>query len=285
MTPRTILGMATFIRTRSYPKPLFFAKTTIEVEQMGGFGSGHHRSKRPTVETARRLTLDEAHRFGVGFIFQQMPRGRQRKMSVCPQCQRPARNLYTQGERAACRVCSGLTYRSTQEQRKPARVLVKQQPTLSAGLRALEMWKRTPQQNSNDFSIAMATFEALAIVDGQPQAQPAQAENHQSRREETVEDDLEQSAKMLRQLEKAIADSAPDSAMLPKLVNCYVVLSNLRDARAKTADDLKSGRPSDSERLTLREVIEAQLVTADDDRYRKLQGVAMEAKMQRSALK
>ncbi len=251
---------------------------------MGGFGSGHHRSKRPTVETTRRLTLDEAHAVGVELVFQPMPRNRRRKMGICPKCQQPARMFYQDGERAACRVCSGLTYRSSQEQRKPSRVLVKQQPTLSAGLRALETWQQMPQQNPKDFSIAMATFEALAIVDGQPQAPPAQAETQQSRREETVADDLEQSAKMLRQLQTAIADTPPDSAMLPKLVNAYVALSNMRDARAKIADDIKSGRPDEDARLTIREIIEAQLVT-EDERYRQLQGVAMENKMQRIALK
>jgi hypothetical protein len=154
-------------------------------------------------------------------------------------------------------------------------------PTIGSALRALETWQRMPQQNHREFSIAMNTFEALAIVDGQPQ--PAQAET-QSRREETVADDLEKSAKMLRQLEKAIADTPPDSAMLPKLINAFVALSNLRDARAKTADDLKSGRPDEDARLTIREIIEAQLVT-EDDRYRQLQGIAMESKMERSALK
>ena len=250
---------------------------------MGGFGSGHHRSKRPTVETARRLTLDEAHAVGVELVFQPMPRNRRRKMGICPKCQQPARMFYQDGERAACRVCSGLTYRSSQEQRRPARVLVKQQPTLSAGLRALETWQRMPHQNQREFSIAMNTFSALALIDGQPQAQPAQAET-QSRREQTVEDDLQQSAKMLCQLQKAIEDTPPDSAMLPKLVNAYVALSNLRDARAKTADDLASGRPDEDARLTIREIIEAQLVT-EDERYRQLQGVAMENKMQRIAPK
>jgi hypothetical protein len=251
---------------------------------MGGFGSGHHRSKRPTVETARKLTLDEARGIGVEIVFQPMPRNRRRKMGICPKCKRPARMFYQDGDRAACRVCLGLAYRSSQEQRKPARVLVKQQPTLSAGLRALETWQQMPQQNQREFSKAMAIFEGIALIDGQPQAPPAQTETHQSRREETVEDDLEQSAKMLRQLQKAIEDTPPDSAMLPKLINAFVALSNLRDVRAKTADDLKSGRPDEDARLTIREIIEAQLVT-EDERYRQLQGVAMENKMQRSALK
>jgi hypothetical protein len=284
MMPRMILGMAAFICTRRYPKPLFFAKTTIEVEQMGGFGSGHHRSKRPTVETARRLTLDEAHAVGVEIVFQPMPRNRRRKMGICPKCKRPARMFYQDGERAACRVCMGLAYRSTQEQRKPSRVLVKQQPTLSAGLRALETWQQMPHQNQREFSNAMNTFSALALIDGQTQAQPAQPETQQSHREQTVVDDLEQSAKMLCQLQKAIADTPSDSAMLCKLVNAYVALSNMRDARAKIADDLKSRRPDEDARLTIREIIEAQLVT-EDDRYRQLQGIAMENKMQRGALK
>jgi hemerythrin superfamily protein len=72
--------------------------------------------------------------------------------------------------------------------------------------------------------------------------------------------------------------------MLCKLVNAYVALSNMRDARAKIADDIKSGRPDEDARLTIREIIEAQLVT-EDDRYRQLQGIAMENKMERSALK
>jgi hypothetical protein len=285
MMPRTILGMTAFICTRRYPKPLFFAKTTIEVEQMGGFGSGHHRSKRPTVETARRLTLDEAHAIGVEIVFQSMPRNRRRKMGICPKCQRPARMFYQDGDRAACRLCLGLTYRSSQEQRKPSRVLVKQQPTLSAGLRALETWQQMPHQNQREFSNAMAIFEGLAIVDGQPQAQPAQPETHQSRREATVEDDLQQSAKMLRQLETAIADTPSDSAMLPKLVNAFVALSNMRDTRAKIADEIKTGRPAEGDRLTIVEIINRQMQNNDDERYLQLQGIAMESKMQRSALK
>jgi uncharacterized protein (DUF983 family) len=254
---------------------------------MGGFGSGHHRSKKPTVETARRLTFDEATRLRLRFTTEITPSGGQSRTFFCPQCEQPRRVLFFQADRAACRKCAGLTYRSWQTKDNPAHKMVVAEvaPTLSAGLRALETWQRMPQQNPKDFSIAMATFEALTIVNGQPQAQPAQTETQQSRREETVEDDLEQSAKMLCQLEKAIADSPHDSAMLPKLVNAYVALSNMRDARAKTADDIKSGRPSDGDRLTIVELITQQIQNNDDDRYLQLQGIAMENKMQRSALK
>ncbi len=252
---------------------------------MGGFGSGYQRGKRPTVEAARRLTLDEVPAFGVELVFQPMPRGRRRKMGICPKCQRPARNLYVQDERAACRTCTGLTYRSSQEQRKPARVLVKeQQPTLSAGLRALETWQQMPQQNQKEFSIAMATFDALTTIDGHPQSQPDQAGTQDSKRAATVEDDLAVSAKILRQLETAIADTPPDSAMLPKLINALVALSNLRDARARTADDLSRGRGSDGDRLTFLEIIELQMGNSADDRYRNLQEVALDSKTKLKSL-
>ncbi len=251
---------------------------------MGGFGSGHHRARRKTVEGARRLTFDEAIRLRLLFTTESTPSGGQSRTFFCPQCEQPRRVLFFEADRAACRKCADLTYRSWQTKDNPAHKLVVAEvaPTLSAALRALSTWQRMPQQNSKDFSVAMNTFSALAIIDGQ--AQPAPAETHQSRREETVEDDLEQSAKMLRQLQTAIADTPPDSAMLCKLVNAFVALSNMRDARAKTADDLKSGRPDEDARLTIREIIEAQLVT-EDDRYRRLQGIAMENKTQRSALK
>ncbi len=277
--------MAAFICTRRYPKTALFPKNSVKLVSMGGFNSGHRRARRKTVETARRLTFDEAIRLRLRFTTESTPSGGQSQTFFCPQCEQPRRVLFFEADRAACRKCAGLSYSAWQTKDNPAHKMVVAEvaPTLSAALRALETWQQMPQQNPKDFSIAMATFEALAIVDGQPQAQSAQAET-QSRREETVEDDLEKSAKMLRQLEKAIADTAPDSAMLPKLVNAYVALSNLRDARAKTADDLKSGRPDENARLTIREIIEAQLVT-EDDRYRQLQDIAMEGKMQRSALK
>jgi hypothetical protein len=254
---------------------------------MGGFNSGYHRARRNTVETARRLSFDEATRLRLRFTTEITPSGGQFKTFFCPQCEQPRRVLFFEADRAACRKCAGLTYRSWQTKDNPAHKLVVAEvaPTLSAALRSIETWQQMPQQNSKDYSIAMATFEALAIVDGQPQAQPAQAETQQSRREETVEDDLQQSAKMLRQLEKAIADTSPESAMLPKLVNAYVALSNLRDQRAKTADDLKSGRPDEGARLTLVEIITQQMQNNDDERYARLQGIAMEQKMQRSALK
>jgi uncharacterized protein (DUF983 family) len=254
---------------------------------MGGFGSGHHRDKRPTVETARRLTFDEATRLRLRFTTEITPTGGQSRTFFCPQCEQPRRVLFFENDRAACRKCAGLSYRAWQTKDNPIHkmVIAEVAPTLSAALRALETWQRMPQQNHREFSIAMNTFEALALIDGQPQAQTAQAETHQSRREETVEDDLEQSAKMLRQLQTAIADTPPDSAMLPKLVNAYVALSNLRDARAKIADDLASGQPDEGARLTLVEIITQQMQNNDDERYRQLQGTAMEAKMQRSALK
>jgi hypothetical protein len=264
-----------------------FPSIGVKLVSMGGFGSGHHRARRKTVEGARRLTFAEATRLRLRFTTEITPSGGQSRTFFCPQCDQPRRVLFFENDRAACRKCAGLTYRSWQTKDNPAHKLIVAEvpPTLSAGLRALATWQRMPQQNSKDFSIAMATFESLAIIeDGQPQAQLAQAEAQQSRREETVADDLQQSAKMLRQLESAIAETAHDSAMLPKLINAFVALSNMRDARAKTADDLKSGRPDEDARLTIREIIEAQLVT-EDDRYRQLQGIAMENKMQRSALK
>jgi uncharacterized protein (DUF983 family) len=253
---------------------------------MGGFNSGYHRARRNTVEGARRLSFDEATRLRLRFTTEITPSGGQFKTFFCPQCEQPRRVLFFEADRAACRKCAGLTYRSWQTKDNPAHKLVVSQvaPTIGAALRALETWQKMPQQNQREFSIAMNTFEALAIVDGQPQAQPAQAET-QSRREETVADDLEKSAKMLRQLETAIADTPPDSAMLPKLVNAFVALSNMRDARAKTADDLKSGRPDDAARLTIVELIRESMQQNDDDRYLQLQDIAMEAKMQRIAPK
>jgi hypothetical protein len=254
---------------------------------MGGFGSGHHRSKKRTVEGAKRLTFDEAIRLRLRFTTEITPSGGQSRTFFCPQCEQPRRVLFFENDRASCRKCAGLTYRSWQTKDNPAHKMVVAEvaPTIGAALRALESWQQMPHQNQREFSKAMNTFEALALIDGQPQAQPAQAETQQSRREQTVADDLEQSTKMLRQLEQAIQDTPPDSAMLPKLINCYAVLSNLRDARAKTADDLKNGRPDESARLTIVEVIRQQMQSGDDERYRKLQDIAMEQKMLRSAPK
>lgn len=253
---------------------------------MGGFGSGYHRDKRPTVETARRLTLAEAHAVGIELVFQSMPRNRRRKMGLCPKCKRPARMFYQIGERAACRACSGLTYRSSQEQRKPARILAQdeQPPTLRAGLRALETWQKMPRQNPKDYSLAMATFEALAIVDGQPQP-AAPAADQQLRSAQIAEQDVDDATAMLSQLRAAIKDTPADSAQLPKLVNAYCILGGFRRVSAKLLDDLNRGRATDGDRLTLLEIIEAQMSRDDDERYRKLQGIALDAKADRLALR
>lgn len=252
---------------------------------MGGFGSGYHRDKRPTVETARRLTLAEAHAVGVELVFQPMPRNRRRKMGICPKCGRPARMFYQDGERAACRACSGLTYRSSQEQRKPARILAQdaQPPTLRAGLRALETWQKMPRQNPKDYSLAMATFEILAIVDGQPQP-AAPAADRQLKSAQIAEQDVDDATAMLAQLRAAIKDTPANSAMLPKLVNAYCVLGGFRRVSAKLLDDLNSGRATDADRLTLREIIELQLSSNENERYMKLQEVALEQKYQSKPL-
>ncbi len=112
----------------------------------------------------------------------------------------------------------------------------------------------------------MATFEAIEKFSpdaGEAEAATEESGAAPSQRAVTIKSDIEKSGTMLSQLEEAIVGTPPDSAMLPKLVNAYVALSNMRDARAKVADDLQRGfSPDDGP--TVQDLIVASLLRSHD---------------------
>lgn len=214
---------------------------------MGGYGSGRHRAKHQTIEAARRInaTGDEAKAFQVARVFQSMPGHRAaRVMGLCPRCGQPSRFLFVVEGGVKCRACASLTYLSSQMQHSRTRRLAKQKPRLSSGVSALETWLKCPEQSGEEYQTAMATFEAIEKFSpdaGEAEAATEESGAAPSQRAATIKSDIEKPGTMLSQLEEAIVNTSPDSAMLPKLVNAYVALSNMRDARAKVADDLQRG--------------------------------------------
>lgn len=230
--------------------------------------------KHEVVEDAQRILAigAEAKQLGIARVFQPVANKRwSRTMGLCPRCHRPVRFVFLVEGGARCRLCAALTYRSNQMQHSRARRLAAQRPSVASGVRALEDWLKRPEQAGEEFTTAMAIFEAIEKFNPDASEPEAAQEGH---RAATVKQDIEKSGTMLSQLEDAIGNTPPDSAMLPKLVNAYVALANMRDARAKVADELQHGMPTDGdELLTVERLINAAMM-AHDPQYRRLMEIS-----------